>query len=208
MGMSCFSVICSAFVVGMLAQTPALAAGAVDGGYIRSLAAAGKVVLVVEYYDGNRIVVARKGYASTSGFSATSPTIFKVDEAMSLNLFGLEPCNGEMVNQKEGFAGDCAGYAKEQLSIKLKAAKVILCRAFLTEEKAAVQDATCFAYYNYPGALDTVDNLEEQLVSLGALRLARKADGTALRPDLVPAERIGQGGFGMWADPRVKEQRK
>ena len=48
---------------------------------------------------------------------------------------------------------------------------------------------------------------EEQLLSLGALRLAKKPDGTPVRPDLSKAEEIGQkGSFGMWADPRVKGQ--
>lgn len=182
------------------------AAGSVNGDYIRSLAAPGKTVLVVEYYDGQKSVAARKGYVSANGFQATSSTDFKVDDKTSLHLFGLEPCRGEMVNRTEGFSGRCDDFAREQLSIKLKAAKVLYCRAFLSEENAAMQDVTCFGYYNYPGTLDTVDNLEEQLVSLGALRLSKKTDGSPMRPDLVEAEKIGRGGFGMWADPRVQGQ--
>ena len=57
--------------------------------------------------------------------------------------------------------------------------------------------------YNFAGSLDSVDNFEEQLLSLGALRLAKKPDGTLMRPDLADAEKIGRQGFGMWADPRV-----
>jgi len=37
------------------------AAGAIDKDYIRSLAAPGKTVLVIEYYDGQGKVVDRKG---------------------------------------------------------------------------------------------------------------------------------------------------
>jgi len=184
----------------------ATAAGRVNEAYIRSLAAPGKAVLVVEYYDAQKNVRARKGFASATGFKPSAPTEIAVDTKTRLRLFGLEPCSGEMVNQKEGFAGTCSDYAEQQLAILLKSPKVLLCRAFLTEENRPVQDATCFGYYNYPGSLDTIDNLEEQLVSLGALRVVKKADGSPLRSDLMDAEKIGRGGFGMWADPRVRAQ--
>jgi hypothetical protein len=197
--------LCGAFALALFACGPAVAA-AVDGDYVRSLAARGKTVLVIEYYDGQKSLVARKGYASSGGFQATSPTDFTVNDRISLHLFGLEPCQGAMVNLPEGFSGRCEDFAQEQLAIKLKAAKVLYCRAFLSQEKAATQDATCFGYYYYPGSLNTVLNIEEHLVSLGALRLSRKSDGSLLRPDLAGAERIGRGGFGMWADPRVQRQ--
>lgn len=186
--------------------THAWAGGAVDPAYVKSLAAPGKVVLVIEYYDPAGKVVDRKGFASPSGFRAKSPVDIAVDAGVDLHLYGLEPCRGEMVNHRDGFAGSCGDYAREELDIVLKAAKVIFCRAFLTERNAPLQDATCFGYYYYPGTLDTVENLEEQLVSLGALRLSKKQDGTLMRPDLADAERIGRGGFGMWADPRVAAQ--
>jgi hypothetical protein len=195
-----------ALVIAASVPMPADAAGPVDRDYVRSLAAPGKTVLVVEYYDGQNAVVARKGYASAGGFQAFSATEFKVDDKTSLHLFGVEPCDGEMVNRTDGFSGRCDDFASEQLAIKLKAAKVLYCRAFLSEQNAGTQDVTCFGYYNYPGALDTVDNIEEQLVSLGALRLSKNAGGTLLRPDLAAAEGIGRGGFGMWADPRVRDQ--
>lgn len=182
------------------------AAGGVDRSYVKSLAAPGKTVLVIEYYDGNRAVVARSGFASASGYKAVSPTDIKVDDKVTLHLFGLEPCQGEMVNRQENFAGTCADYAEQQLQTMLRSPRVVFCRAFLSEQNAPVQDATCFGYYNYPGSLDTIDNLEEQLASLGALRLSKKPDGSLLRPDLASAEKIGRGGFGMWADPRIKAQ--
>ncbi|MGR9202141.1 hypothetical protein [Rhizobium leguminosarum] len=182
------------------------AGGTIDPSYVKSLAAPGKTVLVVEYYDPNGKVVDRKGFASAKGFAVETPVHIAVDAKTSLHLYGLEPCAGDMVNQKEGFAGTCAAYAQQQLAILVKTAKVIFCRAFLTERDASVQDATCFGYYNYPGSLDSVDNLEEQLVSLGALRLSKKPDGTPMRPDLSAAETTGRGGFGMWADPRVQKQ--
>ncbi|BBD41421.1 hypothetical protein Amn_pc01360 (plasmid) [Aminobacter sp. Y103A] len=58
-----------------------------------------------------------------------------------------------------------------------------------------------------PGSLDSVDMFEEQLLSLGALRLTKKPDGSYDRPDLAQAEDVGkEGSYGMWADPRVKAQ--
>lgn len=182
------------------------AGGTVDAAYVKSLAAPGKTVLVVEYYDAAGKVVDRKGFASANGFAALTPVEIMIDPKTRLHLYGLEPCAGDMVNQKEGFAGTCADYARQQLAILVKTAKVIFCRAFLTERDAPLQDATCFGYYNFPGSLDSVDNFEEQLVSLGALRLSKKPDGTPMRPDLSEAEKTGRGGFGMWADPRVQKQ--
>ena len=181
----------------------AFAVGAVDPSYIKSLAAPGKAVLVVEYYDGAKTVVSRKGYASSTGFRAASSLDIVVDGKTNLHLYGLEPCAGDMVNRRENYSGSCAEFAQQKLQILLTSPKVILCRAFVSEENAIKQDVTCFGYYYFPGALDSVDNLEEELLSLGALRLAKKPDGTLMRPDLADAERIGRQGFGMWADPRV-----
>ncbi len=148
----------------------------------------------------------RTGFASASGFKAVSPTDFAANDKITIHLFGIEPCDGEMVNRRENFAGSCADYAERGLATLLKSPKVIYCRAFVSEANAPVQDATCYGYYNYPGSLDTVDMFEEQLVSLGTHRIAKKADGSLARPDLEQAEKIGRGGYGMWADPRIKAQ--
>lgn len=181
-------------------------ADAIDKDYIRSLAAPGKTVLVIEYYDGQGKIAGRKGFASASGFAAVSPTDFRVDETVSIHLYGIEPCAGDMVNRREDFAGSCADFAKRGLETLLKSPKVIFCRAFISERQAPAQDATCYGYYHYPGSLDTVDMFEEQLVSLGTHRIAKKSDGALARPDLEQAEKLGKGGFGMWADPRIKSQ--
>lgn len=185
----------------------ALAATEIDKAYVRSLAAPGKTVLVVEYYDGTGKIAGRKGFASSAGFKAVSSTEFRVDEKLVLRLYGLEPCKGEMVNRSEDFAGSCKDYGQAQLQTMLQNPKVIFCRAFVTEQRAPQQDVTCYGYYNFPGSLDSVDMFEEQLLSLGAVRLVRKADGSYARPDLVKAEEIGRkGSFGMWADPRVRQK--
>ncbi|OWW02415.1 hypothetical protein ATY81_22025 [Rhizobium sp. R72] len=182
----------------------AFAAGAAEPAYIKSLVAPGKTVLVVEYYDGSKTVVSRKGYASATGFRAISPTEISIDGKTALHLYGVEPCQGEMVNRWEGFAGPCQDFAQQQLKTLLKYPKVILCRAFLSEENAPRQDVTCFGYYYFPGSLDSISNFEEQLVAVGALRLATKPDGSLMRPDLADEEKIGRHGYGMWADPRTK----
>jgi len=185
---------------------PAYAAGPVDEAYVRSLAAPGKIVLVMEYYDGQGKVSERKGYTSASGFRAISPTDFQVDANLTVHLYGIEPCKGDIVNRKEGFSGSCDDYAKQGLSTLLQSPRVIYCRAFVSETGAKAQDATCYGYYNYPGSLDTVDMFEEQLVSLGTHRIAKRPDGTLARADLKEAEEIGRRGNGMWADPRITDQ--
>jgi hypothetical protein len=182
----------------------AFAGNGIDSGYVRSLALPGKAVLVMEYYDGDKRVALRKGYASTSPFHAASGVDISLDAQTSLRLYGLQPCQGEIVNRSENFTGSCEDFARGQLEILVRTARVLLCRAFLSDENAIRKDVTCFGYYNFPGSLDSVDNIEEQMLSLGALRLSRKPDGTLLRPDLAASETIGRRGFGMWADPRTK----
>lgn len=182
------------------------AAGPVDEAYVRSLAAPGKTVLVMEYYDGVGKVSERKGFASASGFRAISATDFRVDANLTVHLYGIEPCDGDMVNRKEDYAGSCEDYAQRGLETLLKSPRVIYCRAFVSETGASAQDATCYGYYHFPGSLDTVDMFEEQLVSLGSHRIAKRPDGTPARTDLTEAEAIGHGGYGMWADPRIAGQ--
>lgn len=194
------------YVAAISACLPAYAAGPVDEAYVRSLAAPGKIVLVMEYYDGQGNVSERKGYASASGFKAVSPTDFRVDATLTVHLYGIEPCTGDMVNRKEEFAGSCEDYARQGLATLLQSPRVIYCRAFVSETGAQAQDATCYGYYNYPGSLDTVDMFEEQLVSLGSHRVAKRPDGTPTRTDLKEAEDIGRRGYGMWADPRIAAQ--
>ena len=185
---------------------PAYAAGPVDEAYVRSLAAPGKTVLIMEYYDGQGDVSERKGYASTSGFKAATATDFQVDANLTVRLYGIEPCQGDMVNRQEDFAGSCDAYARQGLATLLQSPRVIYCRAFVSEAGAKVQDATCYGYYNYPGSLDIVDMFEEQLVSVGSHRIAKRPDGTLARTDLENAEAIGHRGYGMWADPRIAGQ--
>lgn len=196
----------SSSLLCMALTVPAPAAEPVDEAYVRSLAAPGKTVLVIEYYDGQGDVAERKGFASANGFKTVSPTHFRIDEDTTIHLYGLEPCDGEMANRQEGFTVSCDDFARQGLETLLKSPKVIFCRAFVSEQNAPVQDATCYGYYHFPGSLHSVDMLEEQLVSLGTHRIAKQADGSPARTDLAEAEKIGRGGFGMWADPRVKAE--
>ena len=192
------------FAAVLALPSQVLAAGPVNRAYIKSLAAPGKTVLVIEYYDGANTVASRKGYASVTGFRAVSALDVRVDSETTLHLYGVAPCEGEMVNRREGFSGSCSDFGQQHLQILLKSPKVILCRAFVSEENAPQQDVTCFGYYYFPGVLDSVDNFEEHLLSVGALRLARKQDGSPMRPDLVEAEKIGGLGYGMGPDPRTR----
>jgi hypothetical protein len=179
----------------------------IDKAYVKSLAAPDKKVLVVEYLDGEDKVADRKGYASETGWNAKSATEFEATKGVVLKLFGVAPCSGELVVKTENFAGICEDYAKANLQTMLSSAHVIFCRSFVTEQAAASQDTTCYGYYAVPGAMDSVDMIEEQLVSLGALRPTKKADGTNVRPDLADAEEIGKkGSYGMWSDPRTRGQ--
>lgn len=193
-------------LAAICACLPTYAAGPVDEAYVRSLAGPGKSVLVMEYYDGQGKVSERKGYASASGFKEVSATDFRVDSNLTVHLYGIEPCKGDMVNRKESFAGSCDDYARQGLATLLQSPRVIYCRAFVSETGAQAQDATCYGYYSSPGSMDSVDMFEEQLVSLGTHRITKRSDGKPARADLKEAEDIGRRGYGMWADPRIAGQ--
>lgn len=182
---------------GMMAVV-ARAADPIDRDYIRSLAVPGKTVLVVEYHDGQGRIAGRKGFASAAGFRIVSSTEFRAAKDVTVRLYGIEPCQGEVVDHREGFAGSCEAYAVDGLEALLKSPKVIFCRAFMSEMDAAVQDATCHGYFHFPGSLDSVDMFEEQLVSLGTHRIVRARDGRPARADLVEVEDIAKAGMGMW----------
>ncbi len=190
-------------VISCLITGAANAAPNINKDYVRSLAAPGKSVLVIEYYGADGSVIERKGYASEKGFSADDNLAIKVNDKTSLRLWGIEPCKGDFVNRQEDYAGSCKNFAAQQLNIMLQSPKVVYCRAFFSEMNASNQNATCFGYYNYPNAMDSVDMIEEQLLSIGAVRLTRKKDGSANRGDLVGAEEVGKAGsYGFWADTR------
>lgn len=190
-----------------LAISAALAAPPIDESYIRSLASPGKKVLVIEYYDGQGGVAERRGFASPEPFGVVSATELRANAGTVIHLYGVEPCEGEMVNRVEEFAGTCEDFAVQQLEIMMRAASVVFCRAFMSEAGTPRQNATCYTWSYFPPSLDAIDMIEEQLVSLGALRVATGADGRPLRTDLGEAEDISRAtGLGMQSDPRTRDR--
>ena len=190
------------FLMLLNMPTSVLAQAPIDKDYVRSLAAPGKKVAVIEYYNGNGDVVNRRGFATEDKWIAKNSTEFQINSKSTLKLYGLKPCQGNLVVRNQEYAGTCEEYGHRELQVMLNDPKVILCRAFITEEQAPKQDVTCFGYYNIPGVLDSVENFEEQLVSIGALTVETAADGSLIRDDLADALRIGKKGFGMWTDSR------
>ncbi|MCM2294703.1 hypothetical protein NAC44_20455 [Allorhizobium sp. BGMRC 0089] len=178
----------------------------INKNYIKSLVSPGKFVIVIEYYNNNNNASKRVGYTSNSPFNADGPGKIAINKSADINLYGLHPCKGDLVNIKEGYSGSCDDYAVDQLKTILKSAPVIYCLAFVSEENSKTKDATCYAYTYFPGSMDSVDMIEEQLVSIGAMELDRNKDGRPIRPDLAKAENIGRKGkYGLWQDPRFQK---
>lgn len=187
-----------------LSAQSAFASGSVDKDYVRSLAVDGKLIAIIEYTDASGGVIERKGYASDKAWLATSPTSFKLSNNVEMQLYGLTPCEGELVVRDEDFAGTCKAYAQENLQIILNAPKVVYCRAFETEKDKPEQTASCYTYFFVKDAVNSVSMIEEDLVSIGAIDIIRNKDGSLQRPDLADALNIGERGYGMWTDPRHK----
>lgn len=187
------------------AASLAFAADPVDKEYVRALAVPGHFVFVMEYWQGNEKVVARHGLKTEAPFTAVSATEFAINEDLHIALYGVEPCAGRFVSPGDRFDGSCDDYGRMQLQIFLRHPKVVYCRAFIEERLKAKQEAACYAHHHFPGALNSVDLLEDQLVSVGALRLSHRADGSALRPDLEEAEKIAKHNrFGLWSRPQER----
>ena len=190
--------------LSLTATMSVYAQGSPTDSYVRSLGQDGQLIAVIEVVNASGEVVDRVGYArpASQPWQSLSSTRFRVADDLVLQLYGVEPCVGQLVVRDEEYAGDCEDYAQRNLQIMLNNPRALVCRTAAAGRNMAVQLATCDGHYVVAGAMDSVDNLEEQLVSLGALRLAVGNDNQPLRSDLVDAQQIGSGGFGMWADPR------
>ncbi|TNM66703.1 hypothetical protein FHP24_03215 [Aliirhizobium smilacinae] len=185
--------------MGCVFPGSASSAEPLDKNYVRSLAVPEHVVFVMEYRQADQSVADREGLRSKAAFSSVSSTEFAVDQKRHIQLYGVEPCSGAITVRREGYVGSCENYARAQLEILLKHPGVVFCRAFIDQRGKSRQQATCFAYHNFPGRLNSIDMLEEQLVSIGALRLSRSKVGKPLRPDLEEAEQIAKkNAFGLW----------
>lgn len=164
-------------------STIAFAAEQIDKNYVRSLSIPDHFVFVMEYRKADQSVVDREGLQSEVPFSSVNSTGFSVGQTRHIQFYGVQPCNGAITVRREGFDGNCEDYARTQLEILLRHPRVVFCRAFEDERGKSRQQATCFAHHYFPGSLDSVDMLEEQLVSIGALRLSRSQ--TASHYDLT-----------------------
>lgn len=161
--------------------------------YMRQLARAGQFVLVVEYFDPKlNAAVDRLGLASKTPFTPRGPLEIKGSDTMTLTLGGITPCaSGEPVSF-EDFNGPCRELTRHGLEQITRNARVLLCRAYLDQKGRAAQEVTCFAYTNFPGALESVDPIEATLVAQGMAFVARGKDGKPERPDLVSSEELAR----------------
>ena len=146
---------------------------------------------VIEYLDaagarveGQRTFTANKPFRAGQG-----PTISL--SGIILRLHGIEACPSDRVIEVAVYEGPCSGALTEYLNGELKAAPIILCRAFATEQQKPVQDATCWNRYRL-GPVDIVNHTESALLETGAARLIRNDKGEPIRPELEPAEAKAQ----------------
>lgn len=160
---------------------------------MRQLARPGQFVLVVEYFDPKlNAAVDRLGLASKTPFAPVGPTTLKGSDAIALSLGGVAPCGNDEPIAFEDYQGPCAGLARYGLDQITRNARVLLCRAYLDQKGRENQEVACFAYTNFPGALESVDPVEATLVAQGMAFVARGSDGKPERPDLVSSEDLAR----------------
>lgn len=161
--------------------------------YMRQLARPGQFVLVVEYFDPKlNAAVDRLGLVSKTPFAPQGLTEIKASDTMRLTLGGITPCASTEPISYEDFSGLCADLARYGLDQITRNARVLLCRAYLDQKGRGTQEVACFAYTNFPGALESVDPVEATLVAQGMAFVARGPDGKPGRPDLLSSEELAR----------------
>jgi endonuclease YncB( thermonuclease family) len=161
--------------------------------YMRQLARPGQFVLVVEYFDPKlNAAVDRLGLVSKTPFTSQGLAEIKASDTMRLILGGIKPCASTEPISYEDYQGSCADLARYGLDQITRNARVLICRAYLDQKGKAAQEVACFAYTNFPGALESVDPVEATLVAQGMAFVARGVDGKPERPDLVSSEELAR----------------
>ena len=160
--------------------------------YMRQLARPGQFVLVVEYFDPKlNAAVDRLGLISKTPFTPQGLAEIKVrhDEA--------DPRRHQTVRQHgadqlRGLSGTLRRPRAVRDDPTTRNARVLICRAYLDQKGKAAQEVACFAYTNFPGALESVDRVEATLVAQGMAFVARGVDGKPERPDSVSSEELAR----------------
>ncbi len=185
-----------------LASAHAQSLGDPDQSYLSRYQGRHAHVAVVEYVDasgarveGQRTFTAEKPFRAGQG-----PTIALA--GLTLRLHGIEACPTDRVIEVAVYVGPCSGALTEYLNGELKAAPIILCRAFATEQQKPVQDVTCWNRYRL-GPVDIVNHTESALLETGAARLTRNKNGQAVRPELEPAEAKARAKGSIIWNPRA-----
>ncbi|MGL4239154.1 hypothetical protein [Tabrizicola sp.] len=180
----------------------AQALGDPDQSYLSRYQAGHAHVAVVEYLDaagarveGQRTFTADKPFRAGQG--ATIPL-----SGLTLRLHGIEACPTDRVIEVAVYEGPCSGALTEYLNGELKAAPIILCRAFASEQQKPVQDVTCWNRYRL-GPVDIVNHTESALLETGAARLIRDDKGAPIRPELEPAEAKARAKGSIIWNPRA-----
>ncbi len=157
---------------------------------------------VIEYLDaagtraeGQRTFTADKPFRAGQG-----PTIPL--SGLTIRLHGIEACPTDRVIEVAVYEGPCSGALTEYLNGELKAAPIILCRAFATEQQKPVQDVTCWNRYRL-GPVDIVNHTESALLETGAARLMRNDKGAPIRPELEAAEAKARAKGSIIWNPRA-----
>jgi hypothetical protein len=168
-------------------------------------------VLVLEYYDGGgKSLVGKQTFTSLERARFVSGTNYRFGQSVTLNAWGVSPCQHDRRLTDAKFDGPCREFVQEGLNAILRSGPVMLCRAFVDQQDKPIKNASCFILVNYASVYG-VTKIEDYLVSGGYVSLMRDAEGKPLRPDLAEDERIAKGfGRGLWAfeHERIRRDQK
>jgi hypothetical protein len=151
----------------------------------------GQNILVIKYYKPDGTIAQTKTYPQTRYMQPVSDKpgliAFSGEGTPTIALHGLQPCKkiGSFAFQGEHVT--CTSLWHDRLSSNLFGTKAILCRAYVDQMEKPLQQATCIREEDGVGRDHKPAGIviDDALVGLGVVTLAKDASGEVLRPDLT-----------------------
>ncbi|MBZ5762287.1 hypothetical protein LAV84_23815 [Rhizobium sp. VS19-DR104.2] len=151
----------------------------------------GQNILVIKYYRPDGAIADTITYPQTRYMQPVrdkpGSIAFSGDGTPTIALHGLQPCTKGGPFAFQGEKVTCTSLWQDRLSSNLFGTQAILCRAYVDQVDKPVQQATCIREEDGVGKNHKPAGIviDDALVGLGVVTLAKDVSGKVLRPDLT-----------------------
>jgi hypothetical protein len=173
--------------------------------YMQELESQFGKALVIERYDSKGVLMVRdhEPYAS---FKFISPTRREIN-GKALVLRGLTDCPIANIIEPTGKQVECVASAREFAESQYNLSdplfgRVVLCKTYVLDESwNDPLPVSCSVLIGRRGGESMVSYDDDNMVGTRVAGVAKKDDGTPLRPDMMEAETLAASMFGDAARP-------